>query len=171
MDTGSLEGPSGDRNGPWGDSCPSPSDTPRPSGGWAGGRTKRAPHEPHHVDDGGHLIDDCLGREIEHTEQACRDGAGTQSVSSQQTNSPGLTKCPLLLGPRGQWLPRSDTAKTTFPPGIQPSRRPLPGCARVRVPLLCTRYDEGGKKAGPRSRSLSSALGPVGVTLDSLFYS
>ena len=92
-------------------------------------------------------------------------------MSSQLANSPGLTECPLLLGPRGQWLPRADTPKTTFLLGLQPSRRPLPGCARVRVSLLCTPCDEGGKKTEPRSRSLSSALSPVGVTLDSLFYS
>lgn len=40
--------------------------------GRGGGIGKGTPEEPHHVDYGGHFVDDGLGREVQHAEQAYR---------------------------------------------------------------------------------------------------
>lgn len=40
--------------------------------GRGGGIGKGTPEEPYHVDYSGHLVDDGLGREVQHTEKTCR---------------------------------------------------------------------------------------------------
>ena len=87
-------------------------------------------------------------------------------MPGRPAHSPGLTASPSLRGQGASGF-QGQMQQRTLPLGLQPSRRPLPRCYRVRVSPLCTRYDEEGKN-WTRGRKPEFSSQPCRVTLDRL---
>ena len=89
---------------PLGEGRPTPSSSDSPGHQGAG---QGALKQPHHVGDSGHLVDDGLGREVQHAEQPCGEAPG--QCPARPLPALGWQDAPCS---RGGWFPSRNPAKS-----------------------------------------------------------